>query len=180
MSKTLVERIRNHDQRAMSELYQKYVGRLSSVCYRYVPVESDAKDVLQNSFVKIFKAMDTFDYRNEPSLEGYMVRVVVNEALHFLQSRKRLLFVDLQEATFIQTDEEEPEMKRISADELHQLISELPVGCRTVLNLYVFEDYSHKKIAELLGIKETTSCSQLYHAKWLLKRKMMELMNKRR
>ena len=180
MSKSLVERIRNHDQRAMSELYQQYVGRLSSVCYRYVPSDSDAKDVLQNSFVKIFKAMQTFEYRNEPSFEGYLVRVVVNEALSFLKSQKKLLFVDIQQAASMKSEDGEPEPERITSDELHQLISELPTGYRTVLNLYVFEGCSHKKIAELLGIKETTSATQLYHAKWQLKRKMMDLMEKRR
>ena len=179
MSKSLVERIRNHDQRAMSELYHQYVERLSSVCYRYVPMESDAKDVLQNSFIKIFKAMQSFEYRDQPSFEGYMTRVVVNESLRFLQNRKKLLYVDLQEITSLQTDDEEPDTERITADELHQLISELPDGCRTVLNLYVFEGFPHIKIAELLCIKEATSWKQLYNAKWLLKQKMMDLMNRR-
>ena len=180
MSKSLVERIRNHEQRAMSELYHQYVGRLSSVCYRYVPMDNDAKDVLQNSFIKIFKAMQTFEYRDQQSFEGYLTRVVVNESLRFLQNRKKLLFVDLQETVFMQADNEEPDTERITADELHQLISELPDGYRTVLNLHVFEGYPHKKIAELLCIKEATSCSQLYHAKWLLKQKIMDKMNKRR
>ena len=90
MVKQLVERIRQQDQRAMSQLYQRYAGQLSSVCYRYVPSESDAKDVLQNSFVKIFTSLQTFDYRDEPSFEGWMVRIVVNESLHFLRSRSRL------------------------------------------------------------------------------------------
>ena len=180
MSKSLVERIRNNDQQAMSELYQRYVGRLSSVCYRYVPADSDAKDVLQNSFVKIFKAMHNFEYRDEPSFEGYLVKVVVNESLRFLQNRKRLLFVDLDEAASIQENDEEPEPESVSADELHQMISELPDGYRTVLNLYVFEGYPHKKIAEFLGIKETTSSSQLFKAKWKLARKIKDLMNKRK
>ena len=157
----------------MSQLYQRYVEQLSSVCYRYVPSESDAKDVLQNSFVKIFTSIKTFEYRDEPSFEGWMVRIVVNEALHFLQGRKRLMMVDINEAAVEQaTDEENPEAGRISADELHQLISELPDGYRTVLNLYVFEGYSHRKIAQLLGIKESTSASQLYFAKRHLARKI--------
>ena len=179
MSKNLVERIRNHDRQAMSELYQQYVGQLSSVCYRYVPSEDDAKDVLQNSFVKIFTALPQFEYRNEPSFEGWMVRVVVNESLQFLRNRKRLKFADLKEAVTQLSDEEESNPEKISADELHQLISQLPDGYRTVLNLYVFENYSHKKIAELLGIKESSSASQFYYAKRLLTKRIKELMDKR-
>ena len=179
MVEQLVERIRKKDLRAMSQLYQMYVEELSSVCYRYVPSDEDAKDVLQNSFVKIFTSMATFEYRDEPSFRAWLVKIVVNEALHFLQERKRLQFTDLHEATLLQTSDEEPETEHITADELHQLISELPDGYRTVLNLYVFEGYSHKKIAELLGIKEATSASQLYYAKQRLSRSIMKLINKK-
>lgn len=180
MLKKIVERIRNHDQQAMSELYNLYVERLASVCYRYVPSECDAKDVLQNCFVKIFTSMNQFEYRNKASFEYWMVKVVVNEALQFLRSRKRLLFIDPQEKNFLQVENEEPKFERISADELHQLISELPDGYRTVLNLYIFEDYSHKEIAELLDIKEASSASQFYFAKRLLSKKIKELLNNRR
>ena len=174
----LVERIRNKDQRAMSQLYQMYVEELSSVCYRYVSSESDAKDVLQNSFVKIFTSLSTFEYRDEPSFHHWMMKVVVNEALHFLKDRKRLSFVDIQEA-FAET-EDDPATERITSDELHQLISELPDGCRMVLNLFIFEGYSHKMIAELLNMTESTSASQLFFAKRLLAKRINELMNKRR
>ena len=179
MVEQLVERIRKKDLRAMSQLYQMYVEELSSVCYRYVPSDEDAKDVLQNSFVKIFTSMATFEYRDEPSFRGWLVKIVVNEALHFLRECKRLQFTDLHEATLLQTSDEEPETEHITADELHQLISELPDGYRTVINLYVFEGYSHKKIAELLGIKEATSASQLYFAKQRLSRSIMKLINKK-
>ena len=180
MLKRLVKRICNHEQRAMSELYQQYVGRLSSVCYRYVPDEDDAKDVLQNSFVKIFTAIQSFEYRDEASFEGWMIKVVANEALHFLTDRKRLVFHDLQETNVNQIVEEEPKIERITADKLHQLISELPDGYRTVVNLYVFEGYPHKKIAAMLGITESTSASQLYYAKRELAKKINELIDSKR
>lgn len=173
----LVERIRKKDQRAMSQLYQMYVEELSSVCYRYVPDEDDAKDVLQNSFVKIFTSLPTFEYRDEPSFRGWMIKVVVNEALHLLRQRKRLQFVNLSEDFTEHTEDEEPEPERITADELHQLISRLPDGYRTVVNLYVFEDYSHQEIAKLLGIKKVTSATQLYYAKRLLAKEIKKLIN---
>lgn len=177
----LVERIRNNDQRAMSELYQRYVGQLASVCYRYVPSEADTKDVLQNSFVKIFSALPTFDYRGEASLKAWMTRVVVNEALHHLREQKRLQFTDIGEQALRQTDEaEEPAVGQLSADDIHQLVSQLPDGYRTVVNLHVFEGCSHKRIAELLGIKASTSASQFYYAKQWLGKRIKELENKKR
>jgi RNA polymerase sigma-70 factor (ECF subfamily) len=180
MVEQLVKRIRQKDQRAMNQFYQMYVEELSSVCYRYVPTKSDAKDVLQNSFVKIFTKMQTFEYRDKQSFEGFLVKVVVNEALCFLRERKRLMFVNLDEALTEETDDEEPKPERITADELHLLIRELPDGYRTVVNLHVFEGYSHQKIADLLGITASTSASQLYFAKRLLAKKIKALMNERR
>ena len=179
MVEQLVERIRQKDQRAMSQLYQMYIEELSSVCYRYVPSESDAKDVLQNSFVKIFTSVPTIDYRDEPSFRGWMKKVVVNEALTFLKEKKKLQFM-AQEIDNLDIPNDEPSTERITADELHQLISELPDGYRTVMNLYVFEGYSHKKIAESLGFTPSTSASQLYFAKRLLSKKVKELLNKRK
>ena len=171
MVKQLVERIRQKDQRAMSQFYQMYVEELSSVCYRYVPSEEDAKDVLQNSFVKIFTSLPTIDYRSEEALKNWLKRVVANEALAFLRKRKKLLFVESHGDETLM-DDDEPQTEHLSPDALHQLISELPDGYRMVVNLYVFEDYSHRQIAELLGITESTSSSQLYHAKQLLARKI--------
>lgn len=179
MVKELVERIRQKDQRAMSQLYQMYIGELSSVCYRYVPSEEDAKDVLQNSFVKIFTSLPTIDYRSEEALRGWMRRIVVNEALLFLRERRKLHFEPIMSQTTI-PDDEEPESERILPDVLHRLVSELPDGYRTVLNLYVFEGYSHRQIAELLGITESTSASQLYFAKRLLARRIKELTDSKR
>ena len=179
MVKELVERIRQKDQRAMSQLYQMYIGELSSVCYRYVPSGEDAKDVLQNSFVKIFTSLPTIDYRSEEALRGWMRRIVVNEALLFLRERRKLHFEPIMSQTTIQ-DDEEPESEQILPDVLHRLVSELPDGYRTVLNLYVFEGCSHRQIAELLGITESTSASQLYFAKRLLARRIKELTDSKR
>ena len=180
MVEQLVERIRQKDQRAMSQFYQMYIEELSSVCYRYVPSRNDAKDVLQNSFVKIFTSISTIDYRGEEALWRWMKRIVVNEALCFLRERKRLLFVNQDEALMEKTDDEEPKAEQMTADELHLLIRELPDGYRTVVNLFVFENYSHKQIAEILDITESTSATQLYYAKRLLARKIKAFMNERR
>ncbi len=178
MDEQLVVRIRQNDQRAMSQLYQRYVGILTSVCYRYIVQESDVKDVLQNSFVKIFTSLDAFEFRGEESLRVWMTRIVVNESLNFLQSRKKMLFVE-DERILRDLPEEEVNLDRISDEELHQLIRELPDGYRTVLNLFVFEGLSHRQIAELLSIKESTSASQFYFAKRLLAKRIKDLKNKK-
>ena len=179
MDEQLVERIRQNDQRAMSLLYQRYVGILTSVCYRYIAQESDVKDVLQNSFVKIFTSLDAFEFRGEESLKVWMTKIVVNESLNYLQSCKKMLFVEDERILRDLPDEEEVNLDRISDDELHQLIRELPDGYRTVLNLFVFEGLSHRQIAELLSIKESTSASQFYFAKRLLAKRIKDLKNKK-
>ena len=179
MVRQLVERIRKKDQRAMSQLYQMYVEELSSVCYRYVPDEDDAKDVLQNSFVKIFTTISALDYRGEDSFKAWMKRIVANEALGYLKQRKKLVFVEYNAASQDSVDDE-PQPERLSADEVHKLISELPDGYRMVVNLYVFEGYSHKQIAELLSISERTSASQFYHAKRLLAKSIKDLTKDKR
>ena len=189
MVDNLVERIRQKDQRAMSQLYQMYIRELSSVCYRYVPSEADAKDVLQNSFVNIFKSIPTLDYRGEAAFKMWMKKIVVNEALYFLKERRmlrskfgmRVVDPDMEQASdTICSDSEPSEAELLTPDELHQLISELPDGCRTVVNLFVFEDYTHQEIADVLGIDRATSASQLYYAKRLLAQRIKEITNKRR
>lgn len=179
MTESLVQRIRNHDQQAMGALYQWSVGRLTSVCRRYVPDEDDAKDVLQNAFVRIFTALPTFEYRDEPTLLAWMRRIVVNEALRHLRDGRRLQFSALDDEVGKTLADEEPDVEQVTADELHRLVTELPDGYRTVVNLFVFESMSHRQIAQLLDIGESTSASQFYHAKQLLAKRIKELVKRK-
>ena len=109
-----------------------------------------------------------------------MIKVVVNEALIFLRGRKKQLFIEQDPVAIQISDDDEPQAEKISSDELHRLISELPDGYRTVINLYVFEGYPHKKIAAMLGITESTSASQLYYAKRELAKRINELIDSKR
>ena len=113
-----------------------------------------------------------------------MRKVVVNEALHFLKERKmlktklgvRVVDVDLERAAdALPSDNEPSEAETLTPEELHKMIRELPDGCRTVVNLYVFEGYSHKQIAELLNVTVSTSASQLYYAKQLLAKRIKQI-----
>ena len=180
MMETLVRRIAQHDQKAMSELYHQCAGWLSSVCRRYMPDESDAKDVLQNAFVKIFTSLPTFEYRDELSFRAWMRRIVVNESLRFLQEAHQLQFSSLDESvTNTVSDDSAPDADALTPDQLHHLIGLLPDGYRTVLNLFVFEGQSHRQIAQQLGITESTSASQLFHAKQLLAKYIKELLKQK-
>ena len=106
MDRQLVARIQNNDQQAMKLLYQRYVGILMSVCHRYVPSEDDVKDVLQNSFVKIFTSLHSFKFHKDDSLKAYMIKVVVNESLNFLRSQRKLQFVGYEMLIEEPSDEE--------------------------------------------------------------------------
>lgn len=161
------------DEQAIKEIYCRYVRYLTAVCSRYLQEEEDVKDVLQDSFLKIFSSIKSFEYRGSGSLKGWMTKIVVNETLKFIKRNKRIEFTGLDQEK-INIADDEPETMGIPAPVIHQMIRELPDGYRTIFNLYVIEQKSHKEIAELLNIKESTSASQLHRAKALLATKIKE------
>ena len=149
----------------MKTLYGQYVGYLTAVCARYIPDDDEVKDILQEAFIKIFDSMDKFSWRGEGSLKAWMTRIVVNDSLKTLRKRKT---VPLPATLSDLPAEEEPAFDAVPLRVIQEMIRKLPDGYRTVFNLFVFEDKSHKEIASLLGIKENCSASQLHHAKALL------------
>ena len=163
--------MKEHDPRAMKEYYDLMVGCLTAVCSRYINQEDQVKDVLQDSFIKIFGAIDQFEYRGEGSLRAWSRQVVVNEALYALRQSKQLSAISYTEQ-LPDTIEEEPDSDDVPAEVIQRFIRELPVGYRTVFNLFVFEDHTHQEIAEMLHIKESSSASQLSRAKSILAKKI--------
>ena len=155
----------------MRQFYERYADYLTAVCSRYIPEKADAKDVLQESFVKMFGALDSFEYRGEGSLKAWSSRIVVNTALKSLRKSGRLRYM---EALPDLPEESEPEVDRVPVPVLQQFIQALPDGYRTVFNLFVFEKKSHREIAALLGIKEDSSASQFFRARALLARKIKQ------
>ena len=127
----------------------------------------DVRDVLQDCFVKIFTSIHGFEWRGEGSLRGWMVRIVVNESLKFLKRNRQLESLD-DGWDVPDTVEDEPDAEDIPSEALQEMICRLPAGYRAVFNLYVFEKKSHKEIAAMLNIKESTSASQLHRAKAVL------------
>lgn len=171
----IVRLIRQGDEVAMKELYDCHIEYLTAVCSRYIICEEDIKDVLQDSFIKILTSIDRFEYRGQGSLKAWMTRVVVNESLKFLKKNERLNTIqyewDLPDAI---DEEDEPDTRNVPASVVQEMIRQLPAGYRTVFNLYVFEQKSHKEIAALLNIKENTSASQLCRAKDMLAKRINE------
>lgn len=174
----LAERLRNRDRTAMKELYGLYSGYLNAVCTRYVADKDSAKDILQDCFVKIFSGIGSFRFRGEGSLKAWMKKIVVNESLKYLRKSARAgLSVDTDILPDI-PDDEDPDMDDIPPAVIHEMIRRLPDGYRTIFNLYVFEDKSHREIASMLGIRESSSASQLHRAKAQLARWINEYRKK--
>ena len=160
------------DNTATEWIYRKHVRYLSALCSRYITEDEDIRDVLQESFIKIFTSLDRFRYRGEGSLKAWMAKITLNETLKFVRNNSRLPIDSIDDKDMIIADGDSMETEDIPTDVLHQFIRELPDGYRTVFNLYVIDDKSHKEIAQLLGIKENTSASQLHKAKSMLAQKI--------
>lgn len=167
----LLNLVKQGDPMAMRTVYATYVRYLAAICSRYIINDEDVKDVLQDSFLKIFSSITSFEYRGKGSLKGWITRITINETLKFLQKNNRFEFVEISEQEHDKPDEE-PDVDALPSSVLFQLIRELPDGYRTIFNLYVIENKSHKEIAKLLDIKESTSASQLHRAKSLLATKI--------
>lgn len=164
----LAERIKRRDSKAMKALYDRYAGFLTAVCSRYIENREDVKDLMQDSFIRIFSSIGSFEYRGEGSLKAWMSRIVINNTLKYIRDNIQKGMISIDEDIPDVPDEEIPEISEIPPSVIQEMIRRLPEGYRTVFNLFVFEGKSHKEIAMLLGIKENSSASQLHRAKALL------------
>ena len=156
----------NNNATAQRELYNKYSSKMLSVCYRYAHNREDAEDMLQEGFIKVFLQIHTFE--NRGAFEGWIRRIIVHTCINLLKKNKKFNeSVDIIHATGIQVREESiPAI--IQAKQVVECIRMLPIGYRTVLNLYAVEGYSHREIAGMLDIEESTSRSQYTRAKAML------------
>lgn len=170
----LVNRLLQREETAWKELFRAYSGNLTYVCSRYIAEKEDIHDVLQNSFIKMFRSIESFEYRGEGSLRAWISRITVNESLKHIRNKGDFKsFVEMDDLPD-HPNEEEPDFEEIPKEDIMGLILSLPDGYRTVFNLYVFEHKSHKEIALLLGIAENSSASQFHRAKGLLVQKIKE------
>ncbi len=171
---SFLARLRDQDHIAQKWLYDRYSPLLFSVCRRYLQAREDAEEALVSGMFKIFSQVESFS--GQGSFEGWMRRIVANEALMMLRKNQILIFPgddsalsrDLPDTFSIEAD--------ISAREIIELLEQLPPGYRTVFNLYVLEGFKHHEIADMLGVSINTSKSQLILAKEKL-RNLIRTMN---
>ncbi len=159
---TLLERLKAEDPKAQKWLYDRYSPILFALCRRYLSSKHDAEEALLSGFYKIFSHIDT--YQGSGSFEGWMRRIMVNEALMRLRKTQPMVFPGENLRAENTADDFSIEAE-LSAQEIIALLTQLPPGYRTVFNLYVIEGYKHQEIAELLGISINTSKSQLLLAR---------------
>lgn len=158
----LIERCKRNDRIAQKVLYERFSSKMFGVCRRYVKTTENTEEVLMMGFCKVFQKIDM--YSGEGSFEGWIRRVMVNEALMFL--RKNYRFNEHEEISEMPISAVEVTIEDdLAARDILKLLEQLPTGYRTVFNLYVIEGYKHKEIADELGISINTSKSQLILAK---------------
>lgn len=170
----LVEGCRAGDKTARKTLYTLYAQSMLALCYRYTGDLDEAHDVLHDGFIKLFTH---FTYRGECSLATWVRQVMISQVIDYLRRKKKFanLIINEEQLPDIPDEAEVAQTgSRLSEEQLMAFVAQLPEGCRTVFNLYVFEEKSHKEIAALLHIKEHTSTSQLHRAKTLLAKRIKE------
>lgn len=163
--KKLVKGCLRADRKSQEELFRRYSGKMLAVCMRYARHRMEAEDLLQDAFIKVYQNLDKFKFSG--SLEGWIRRIVINTALK-AYGKKSFQNEQIGLESTIEQIKDPTILASINEEELLKLVSRLPDGYRIVFNLFAIEGYSHKEIAELLGIQESTSRSQLVKARKML------------
>jgi RNA polymerase sigma factor (sigma-70 family) len=173
----LLKQCKAGERQAQELLYKQFAAKMMGVCMRYATDRMEAEDMLQNGFIKVFKKLD--DYRGDGSFEGWIRRIMVHCSIEYYRKHHKMMqVVDLDESGH------EPSVSPLAASnlgakDLMSLIGQLSPGYRMVFNLYAIEGYSHREIAEIMGISEGASKSQLSRARAILKEQIARSGGKR-
>jgi RNA polymerase sigma-70 factor (ECF subfamily) len=176
--KAIVEACLRGERRAQERLFQTYYGKMLGVCMRYLSDRDSAQEILQISFLKVFDKLEFFDFTG--SLEGWIRRIVTNTAIDHLRKAKKDPFLSDQDNDFVagsadpMVEAEYNELLELKGQVAIEAIGKLSPAYRAVFNLYVIEEHTHKEIADILGISEGTSKSNLAKAKMNLQRLLKE------
>ena len=171
----LVSLCRKGDRAAFATLYKEYAPFLMGVCRRYTSLVEDSRDVLQEGFEKIIEGFGRFEYRGEGSLKAWMSRVMMNRSLAYMKKKRREellkdpLYDTIPDTNTDMNENEKSEVECVPEAVMLDFIMTLPLGCRTVLNMYLFEELDHEAIAKTLNISKEASAARLYRARRLLK-----------
>lgn len=161
---------------AQKRVYELFAGKMLHICRRYAKDQAHAQDLMHDGFIKVFLNMDQF--RAQASLETWITRIMINNCLSAIRKELRrgikMRVEDLQVAAPNNPESLASDLPNLSAQEVFAVLNELPLGYRTVFSLYVLDDFSHREIAEELGISEGTSKSQLSKAKRMLAKKLSQ------
>ncbi|MEN0003199.1 MAG: RNA polymerase sigma factor [Bacteroidota bacterium] len=157
-------------QAAQWQLYKKYAKAMYHTVVRMVVQPSDAEDILQDTFVKVFQKLEAF--KGESTLGAWIKRIAINTALSHIQKNGRIRFLQVQEQYDLAVPPPSFEASSMDMRSIHQAIKQLPEGCRVVFNLYLLEGYQHQEIAQILHISESTSKSQYQRARRLLQQSL--------
>jgi RNA polymerase sigma-70 factor (ECF subfamily) len=177
----LVKDCKSGKSYALELLYNKYSANMLGVCMRYCSNKTEAEDILQEGFIKVFTNIGKYKKLKTSSLGGWIRRIIVNTALnHHRDNIKNKYYTDIddiEDVLIIETEDDnnDADENKISEKEIMGIIQNLPEGYRIVFNLYVFEEYSHKKIAGDLNISVNTSKSQLSKARTYIKKELLKL-----
>lgn len=170
----LITGCKNGKACAQKQVYELYASAMFAVCMRYVSDREIARDILQDGFIKVYTKLD--DYTAIGAFEGWMRRIFINTALEYLrQNANNKMHVAIDDLDLQIADDNVSVLQKISADDLMSCVCSLPIGYRTVFNLYALEGYSHAEIADMLEISENTSRSQFMRARKLLQQKVIDI-----
>lgn len=161
-----------NNRHAQQQIYAKFSPKMLGVCRQYIKDLHQAEDVMITAFMKAFSSLKNFEHKG--SFEGWIRRIMVNESISFIRVQKQVKFIE--DETFFEERHNDIESK-FSVDDIQFLIDSLPDGYKMVFNLYAIEGYKHQEIAEMLGINEGTSKSQLSHARKMLQNQINKLKN---
>ncbi|NOJ75431.1 RNA polymerase sigma factor [Empedobacter stercoris] len=165
----LIKQCQEQNRKAQEEIYLEFSPVLFSICLRYAESYEDAQDIFQEGFIHIFNKVNQFKF--EGSFEGWMKRIMVNLNLEKLKKKNTLPFEDYEKLIITQDDDEDIE-DNFDYQQLLEVVHNLPPQYRQVFNLYVFEEFTHQEIAEMLNISVGNSKSNLSRARNLLKQKL--------
>jgi RNA polymerase sigma factor (sigma-70 family) len=161
----LIEGCQREDRKMQQQLYQRFAPKMYGVCLRYAGSIEEAEDILQEGFIKVFRKIGSF--RGEGSFEGWIRRIFVNTAIEHFRRKSYVQPITEREETTVE-NKYLSVLDSLAEKDIINLVQQLSPGYRTVFNMYVIEGYTHRQIAEILGISEGTSKSQLSRAKSIL------------
>jgi RNA polymerase sigma-70 factor (ECF subfamily) len=165
----LIDGCRRNEPKVQQALYKRYYRKMYGVCLRYAENKDDAADILQDSFIQVFRYI--IDFRGG-SLEGWIRRIVVNMSIAYYRKKTKYVMTDIEDAKHLSWNESI--LESMNAEEILKLIHQLPIGYRTIFNLYEIEGYNHNEIAEMMHISVGTSKSQLSRAKEILRNQIQQ------